>query len=276
MKRIPSSISIMLKIGRLFRRHQIKRFGRVLDRHFKAFIQGYYNINFDLRNNGEERVIKLVEQLEPRVVFDVGANEGDWSKIVLKHHPKVEIHAFEIVPTTYQKLEKKFKDHPNMILNNFGLSNQDEEVSVSLSPYSSCSSTVYPIKNMKAHERWYSKQITCVARNSSSYVAECRIDRIDFLKVDVEGMDFQVLQGFADAIDKIRVIQFEYSHFCVGSRTYLYDFYMHLGKEDFVIGKIYPTHVEFSDYHFEKENFIACNYLAVKKSETQLIKLLSG
>ncbi len=42
---------------------------------------GYDNIEF--KKNGEFNVIsKIVQQRQSMVIFDVGANKGDWSKLV--------------------------------------------------------------------------------------------------------------------------------------------------------------------------------------------------
>jgi hypothetical protein len=41
------------------------------------------------------------------------------------------------------------------------------------------------------------------------------------------------------------------------------------------LGKIFPKKVEFRKYDFIYEDFIGPNFIAVKKSETKLIDLLS-
>jgi hypothetical protein len=44
----------------------------------------------------------------------------------------------------------------------------------------------------------------------------------------------------------------------------------------FAVGKIYPRYVEFFSYHFDRENFLGNNFIAVKREETEYIRLLSG
>jgi hypothetical protein len=44
----------------------------------------------------------------------------------------------------------------------------------------------------------------------------------------------------------------------------------------YVVGKLYPNHVEFKDYALDDENFFGPNYIAVKSSEKEIISLLSG
>jgi hypothetical protein len=62
--------------------------------------------------------------------------------------------------------------------------------------------------------------------------------------------------------------------FNISSRDLLYDLFYYLKNNGFVVGKIYPRYVDFFDYHFEKENFMGNNYLAVSANETVLINEL--
>ncbi len=61
------------------------------------------NLDYDIASNGEASVISKCCDNDS-VVFDVGANKGDWSKAVLSQYPKARIHCFEIVPATARLL----------------------------------------------------------------------------------------------------------------------------------------------------------------------------
>ena len=56
----------------------------------------------------------------------------------------------------------------------------------------------------------------------------------------------------------------------------LIDFYNFLESKNYIVGKIFPKTVEFRKYEFKYEDFIGPNFIAVKKSETELIKSLSN
>jgi hypothetical protein len=71
-----------------------------------------------MRTNGELQVQKqFLEKALPTdgpiVVFDVGANIGDWTTSLLREaarfptRRKLEMHAFEPVPATFALLEKR-------------------------------------------------------------------------------------------------------------------------------------------------------------------------
>ena len=127
---------------------------------------------------------------------------------------------------------------------------------------------------MKAHDHYYQGQVHCQIRKASAYVRKHQIERIDFVKIDVEGMDLKVIRGFEDTLDRVRALQFEYGVFNIASRDLLADFCSLLGSKGFVVGKIFPRTVSFFDYHFDMENFHGSNYVAVKADEESLFQAL--
>jgi FkbM family methyltransferase len=100
---------------------------------------------------------------------------------------------------------------------------------------------------------------------------DLNIERIDFLKVDVEGADYDVLTGFSGLLNPnhIGIIQFEHE----GGR-YLHDFYALLAPKGYAIGKIYANYVDFRPHHAEMEHCPGPNYLAVPVAQQALIDTL--
>ncbi len=43
-------------------------------------------------------------------VFDVGANRGEWSSMILGRFPEVELHSFEIVPDTFERTRQALEE----------------------------------------------------------------------------------------------------------------------------------------------------------------------
>lgn len=62
-------------------------------------------------------------------------------------------------------------------------------------------------------------------RTLDSYVEENDVERIDFLKIDVEGNEFNVLTGALATIERgiIKNIQIEFGGTCIDSRIFLRD-----------------------------------------------------
>ena len=88
-------------------------------------------------------------------------------------------------------------------------------------------------------------------------VAEHDVERIDMVKIDVEGADLAVLRGFGDSLatGRIRVAQFEYGYASVLARTFLLDFFELLEPNGYTIGEVHRQGIEPLRYRLERENF---------------------
>lgn len=237
------------------------------------FHRGLSNQNFDMESNGELRVLAIVSSFKPKCIFDVGANVGDWSAIASKLNPSSTIHAFEIVPSTYEILLKSTSNLPNILQINQGLSSKEESILISIGS-DSCTATGCTIDGMRYHNEFYTQEVECNVKRAREYILENNLTIIDFVKIDVEGMDFQVIKGFEDLVQNVRIFQFEYGIFNISSHDLLADFCRHLNANGFVVGKIFPRCVIFFEYHFDMENFYGSNFVAVRADEKELIEKL--
>jgi FkbM family methyltransferase len=249
-----------------------------LDRLCVAFHQAYENHSYDFHDNGERFVLEmLARQPNVSVVFDVGANIGDWAMMAAPMFPGAAIHAFEIIPETYEAMRIRCAELGAVHPHPFGLSDTYGEVSVfypkELSVVSSC---VPDIARMLLEVE--TTTVVGKVTTGDRFCAEQGIDHIDFLKVDVEGFEPQVVRGFQGmlASGKIGMIQFEYGYANVMTRFLLKDFYELLEPCGMKIGKIFPDHVEFRDYDLRQEDFLGPNYLAVHATMTGLLRDLAN
>jgi len=241
--------------------------------------QGYENLNYQFESNGESRVAKVVLDYNSResTVFDVGANKGMWSKEIIKMSKKTNIHAFEIVPEVFDMCFENLMPYNGVLVNNFGLADESKNIDVYFSPKHIGKTTC--VNNF--FEKFHNCQANTIKSKvitGDQYCANKKISNIDLLKIDVEGFEGEVLNGFTEMFkhQNIQVVQFEYGYINIQQKFLLKDFYDFFEKFDFVIGKIYPNYVDFKDYKFQDENFFGPNYLAVKKSNKHLIKLLGN
>ena len=62
------------------------------------------------------------------IVFDVGANVGDWSFHFLKLNTNIILHCFEPSKETFSLLSEKLRPFKNVVINNFGFSNVSQVV----------------------------------------------------------------------------------------------------------------------------------------------------
>ena len=95
------------------------------------------------------------------------------------------------------------------------------------------------------------------------------VERIDFLKVDVEGHELAVLQGGHKMISSGNVlrIQFEYSRFNIFSRALLVDFFRFFDGLPFRLFQIMTRKsVPLAGYDPGLENFQYKNFIALHHS----------
>ena len=97
------------------------------------------------------------------------------------------------------------------------------------------------------------------------FVGLAGLDRIILVKIDTEGHDLAVLRG-AEALlaqRRISVVQFEYNHRWVYSRSFLRDAFDLLRPHGYRLGKLTPLGVEFySGWDPDLETFVEGNYVA--------------
>jgi FkbM family methyltransferase len=237
------------------------------------FLQLYENHNYDIQTNGELFVLQALTANPISCIFDVGANKGSWSLAAHKLFPKAKIHAFEIAQPTALLLFHNLQGIPNVIVNDFGLGEQAGKTKIRY--YKKEDYLTTGVDYQSASVPLF---LTGTLEQGDYYARKKNIHHIDFLKIDVEGMEHHVLHGFANMISThaIDVIQFEYGSLSIITKFLLRDFYLFFDTFDYKVGKIYPTFVLFKEYDMTDENFLGPNYLAISPKRRDLIRLLSS
>lgn len=227
------------------------------------------NENYDLNENGELRVLQLLRQSgKVRTILDVGANIGEYTRIAAQLFPNARIHSFEPVERTFKILGSAVSNLPNVSIHAFGLSDQDADAEFFIQPKNLGVSSSLPRTGRLLNPSSEIAVERCLLRHSLAAVSKIGLKSIDFLKIDTEGNDWFVLNGFSEwlATGRIAVIQFEYGLACIETKKLLTDYYDLLAPKGYRIGKIFPTFVDFRDYHPVHEDFIGPNYIAVHEN----------
>jgi amino acid adenylation domain-containing protein/FkbM family methyltransferase len=168
-------------------------------------------------------------------VVDVGANIGLFSLFVKETCPDAEIYAFEPIPTVYEVLQLNTsivihgqeREKGRIKIFNYGLAATEGEINFTYYPnvtvLSGCATTSgEEIKNAAAFihnrelkeqgentlssreidellmARLSNEQVKCTVKTLSAVIREQAIERIDFLKIDVEQSEIQVLEGIEE------------------------------------------------------------------------------
>jgi FkbM family methyltransferase len=227
----------------------------------------------DVYDSGEFSVLQMIknklEAQEKIVVFDVGANVGNYARGVIDIFGKdrLELHCFEPSPTTFAKLKDNLRSHnySNLHLHNFGLSDKAAEIEMFQDAELSGMTSVYQ-RRMDHFGKDFSKAEMASFATLDEFCAEHDISAIDFLKLDVEGHELKVLESASHMLHSVKYIQFEFGGCNIDSRTFFQDFH-YLLRERFDIYLIMKNGIQKLDGYQEiYELFITTNFLCINKN----------
>lgn len=194
---------------------QIAWFHRIL---YRLSLRGLGVQNYEnLRVSGESWLLeKIIHPLgSDLTVFDVGANVGHYTTLLSKKVPEIKhLYAFEPHPTTYPLLVANTQDIGCLTCVNVALSDHPGEVvfydraDKQSSSHASLHSRIFSAVHGVPHVEY-----TVTAETLDQFCSERAISCIDFLKIDVEGHELEVLKGAKSMLrdGKIAVIQFEFT-----------------------------------------------------------------
>lgn len=165
--------------------------------------------NSDLR-----RRKKLFKQFRINKILDVGANTGQYAKLIRKLGFDGEIISFEPLTKAYNQLvlnaikDKKWKTY------NLALGNKEEELELNISR-NVYSSSILEITakhiNSAPESDYIDKERVKVKKLDILYDKLVAEGDIVFLKIDVQGFEKNVLEGAIKILPKLKGIQLEMS-----------------------------------------------------------------
>ncbi len=219
---------------------------------------------------------------EPQmVVFDVGANVGAWTNMLLdqaspERAATLRVHAFEPVESTRETLRASLARHPRagaVTVVPAALSDADGTVEMYEVEANGTINSLHPDPFVQG------RQVVIQTRRADRYCADEGIQTVHLLKVDTEGHDFSVLQGAEPLFraERVRVAQFEYNHRWVYARHYLKDVFDLMQDMPYVVGKLTPAGIELYDgWHFELERFFENNFVVLHRSVVDRVPTVRG
>lgn len=227
------------------------------------------NIETDGEEVIQEELVKLLSHEKDPIVFDVGANIGNWTisllnKLQSKKLNDIEVHAFEPNVSTFNSLKKNIEKHimgKTVKLIPKGCSSSTGFDTMYLASTNSGSNSLY-IGNVHSEKETIRIEKTTI----ESYCQENAISKIDFIKSDTEGHEVEVIKGAKKLFDqeKISVFQFEYNLTWLYSRCFIKDVFDLFNGTPYFIGKISPKGLQlYKEWHPEIERFFESNYLIV-------------
>ena len=170
---------------------------------------------FSPLNSEWARLVQLLEMHSIDVVFDVGANTGQFARNLLDSSFRGRIISFEPLSSAHDELQRRARGETNWtIAPRAAIGDHDGTVTVHVAQ-NSVSSSILPILETHLNAEPTSQYVASeevALRQLDSIAAEYTKngDRV-FLKLDVQGFEYQVLEGATGLLGKVGGIQMELS-----------------------------------------------------------------
>ena len=173
------------------------------------------------------------------VFFDVGAHKGESINLFLKNFNIKKIYSFESSPINYEilkknlpKLKKKFKKQyikiENKTLgskNKEGLLKQIDESSSSTLNDINIESKYFKRKQSlvySKHKELFFNEIKINISTLEDYIEQNNIKLVQFMKIDTEGYEYEILKGLGKNFNKVKLIMFEHHYHDMLKKNYTF------------------------------------------------------
>lgn len=217
---------------KLFLGQSLRAFGETLIKINNSFIKNHYpfgrNWMFDL---------KRILNEHPQVIIDAGVNIGAVSVELNQWFPKATIYAFEPVRNTFSQLVNNTTNKTYIKCINEALGSKNEKVTITLN-------SEHTINSLKAtfigHNSIDNEEINVIRLDD--YLNDQNINHVDILKIDVEGFEFEVLEGCGSLFENdIRCILLEVGYEREPTKVHFSDVDKIMERKGFQLCGIYDT-----------------------------------
>jgi FkbM family methyltransferase len=232
------------------------------------------NGNSSLERNGELwllrrmlRACAIADKGRRIVVFDAGANRGDYTKVVLSEAARARcdraVHAFEPSPTCAEALRSLFAHQPDVRVVAAALSNSTGDAVLFSGSSGSTQASLMPRESHRPAVG--QEEVRVPLLRLSDYLDNNALERIDLLKLDVEGSELSALQGLGSRLspDVVPIIQFEYGGTTLDAGVTLGSLFKLLTAAGYGVAKLFPQALELRSYGPGIEHFTYANYVAL-------------
>lgn len=173
-----------------------------------------YNIikssNFYKINRTLDQAIKSIIKKKNPIIFDVGAHEGESIDRFKNLFQNPIIHSFEPQSKIFEKLMNKKKNDKDLVLNNFALGSKEGNQEIFVNSNTAASSYL----NIDNKDKFF-KSLKTIQKEQTridtfdNYFNKIKVNYIDLVKIDVQGLEEEVLKGAHKSLNKVLLIEIE-------------------------------------------------------------------
>jgi FkbM family methyltransferase len=143
-----------------------------------------------LRRGGKAEYY-LPERLKPEVILDIGSNIGTSILFFREKFPTAKIYGFEPHPETFRILENNIAGLPSVEVFNYALGGANADVAV---PFDGADFSRFTLaKDVGGDWSGPLSPTACQVKHAGEVVNNLGLTKIDLLKIDCEGAEYDVL-----------------------------------------------------------------------------------
>jgi len=182
----------------------------------KAFLRkwGYVVSRYDFRLDPLAVRKRLFETRGVNLVYDIGANVGQFAVELRRSGYRGRIISFEPLQSAFGKLSEAAEGDPLWEARNYALGHEERtaEINVAENSWSSSLLGILPAHVSAApHSAYVGTQPVRVKTLDSVFVTDCKPEDHTFVKIDTQGFTKRVLEGSEKSLASVRGLQIEMS-----------------------------------------------------------------
>jgi FkbM family methyltransferase len=161
------------------------------------------------------QALRLMRLRDIPLLVDVGGNIGQSVLSLYTVFPMATVVSFEPNPAVFRKLQRLTKRFPRLIINPNGLSDQTGEAELFVPSYNGNTLTGLASFDYESAKSWLSSDRVLRFDPMKLTVSSKRLPLVrlddcglqpDFIKIDVQGLEYRVLAGGLETIRKYRPV----------------------------------------------------------------------
>lgn len=187
-----------------------------------------------------QQYVELIEKFcnfTPKNVVEIGANFAQDAEFLRQSFSlnESDVYVFEPHPQIFQEIKKRynFNSYELAVSNTTGRANFNA-IDIDGNEYGN--SGISSLRDGLTTDKKNFIDVDVEMIRMDEFIKNNAISEIDFLKIDVEGMNYEVLEGFGDELRKVKVIQTEgeYKQYWEGQKLY-HDMDYYLTSRNFLL-----------------------------------------
>jgi FkbM family methyltransferase len=175
----------------------------------------------------------------PMNYIDVGAFKGDFFEVLRKEKDLASVVLVEPQKDLFEELKQKYGNDTSIELNNRLLSDKEEEMDFFIYEKKATSSILPISKSVEQELQMQGSEKIQMKSCTLDQLVAGKFDRIDLLKIDVQGAELSILKGAAETLKRTNQIWIEVSFRPIYTGSAVFnDIYSFLNDNGFILKTI--------------------------------------